>query len=184
MDLTKQKEAPWLQKLFPDSYPYPQLLGKGIQRKLLPFATPLPGKYCCTWRGGGFRDECKEFFENMMGKYYRVPGLLATSIEYRTACKFIRRAHKAHPRILWCILVDKRGRSKSEFRCKHASFMYKTEIKGEMEFLFTAYSVFKVVRVDFSPQDWSKPDSRYTVVIEATIDNDSHDDNLPLAPWS
>ena len=94
--------------------------------------------------------------------------------------------------------------------------MHKTEIKGEMEFLFAAYSVFKVsglvvfikerhrnslpivifllfllwmtltvqvVRVDFSPQDWSKSDARYTVAIEAAMDNDSHDD-VPLAPWS
>ena len=42
----------------------------------------------------------------------------------------------------------------------------------------------QVVRTDFSPQDWSKPDARYTVAIEAAIDNDSHDDDLPLAPWS
>ena len=42
----------------------------------------------------------------------------------------------------------------------------------------------QVVRVNFSPQDWSKSDSRYTVAIEAAIDNDPHDDNLPLAPWS
>ena len=88
-------------------YRYPHLLGKDLQQKLLPFATPIPDsrRYCCTWRGGGFRDECKEFFESMMGKCYRVPGFLATSIEYRTALKFIRRADKAHPRILWCILV-------------------------------------------------------------------------------
>ena len=86
---------------------YPQRLGKGLQRKLLPFTTPLPNstRYCCTWRGGGFRDECKEFFESMIGKCYRVPGFLATSIDYRTAHKFIRRADKSHPRILWCILV-------------------------------------------------------------------------------
>jgi len=42
----------------------------------------------------------------------------------------------------------------------------------------------QVVRVNFSPQDWSQPDARYTVAIEAAIDNDPHDDNLPLAPWS
>ena len=40
--------------------------------------------------------------------------------------------------------LDPRGRNKSEFRCKHASFMFKTEVAYEMEFLFTAYSVFKV----------------------------------------
>ena len=42
----------------------------------------------------------------------------------------------------------------------------------------------QVVRTDFSAQDWSKCDSHYTVVIEAVIDNCSHPDDLPLAPWS
>ena len=42
----------------------------------------------------------------------------------------------------------------------------------------------QVVRTDFSPQDWSKRKAHYTVAIEAAIDNDSHDDDLPLAPWS
>ena len=45
-------------------------------------------------------------------------------------------------------------------------------------------NMVQVVRVNFSPQDWSQPDARYTVAIEAAIDNDPHDDNLPLAPWS
>merc|ERR1712187_157365 len=107
----------------------------------------------------------------MTDKWYRVPGFLATSINERRALKFIQRADQAHPRILWCILLDERGKSKSEFRCKHASFVFKTEVPGEMEFLFAAYSVFKVVRTDFTEQDWSKHSSHYTVVIEAAIDN-------------
>ena len=86
--------------------------------------------------------------------------------------------------------------------------MYKTEVRNEMEFLYTAYSVFKasgrlgsipvtvalthsdtdsmssqVVSADFSPQDWSKDDAHYTVAVEAVIDNQRHDEDLPLAPW-
>lgn len=86
--------------------------------------------------------------------------------------------------------------------------MYKTEVPKEMEFLYTAYSVFKasgwvgsmsvtmttthndtdfmssqVTSVDFSSQDWSKDDSHYTVAVEADIDNQCHDEDLPLAPW-
>ena len=94
--------------VFPCSHGrYPNLLGKTIQRKIFKFKKPLPhaDRYCSTWRGGGFRDDCKEFFERMIGKFYRVPGFLATSMELNTAMKFIRRAKGAYPRILWCILV-------------------------------------------------------------------------------
>ena len=77
------------------------------QTRMFKFANPLSAeaRYCCTWRGGGFRDEFKEFYESMMGKWYRVPGLLATSIGIRRALGFLARADQAHPRILWCILV-------------------------------------------------------------------------------
>ena len=42
----------------------------------------------------------------------------------------------------------------------------------------------QVVRTDFSQQDWSDKNAHYTVAIEAAIDNDSHEDDLPLTPWS
>ena len=85
--------------------------------------------------------------------------------------QFIRRADRAYPRILWCILVrlltalynaecihlesrdslpllcisqlDGSGEMKKLYRCKHAKFVTKTEVKGEMEFLYSPYSVFK-----------------------------------------
>ena len=40
--------------------------------------------------------------------------------------------------------LDERGRRKSSYRCQHANFVFKTEVAGEMEFLFSAYSAFKV----------------------------------------
>ena len=77
---------------------------------------------------------------------------------------------------------------------------------GEMEFLFEPFSVFKaslwragevmpvrtrsvcrvaqVVSTDFTPRDFSKTKSHYTIIIEAAIDNDMHGLDLPLAPWS
>jgi len=175
---------PWLQQIFHKTFPYPQLLGAGLQRLYLHFKEDLPrsARYCCTWRGGGFRDVFKEFFKR--GKSYRVPGFLATSLEVREAMGFIHRSTTEHPRILWCIMLDGRGRTESEFRCKHAKFVLKTEVEGEMEFLFAPYSVFTVIRTDFSPQDWSSRSARYTVCIEASIDNDSSEKNLGLAPWS
>ena len=42
----------------------------------------------------------------------------------------------------------------------------------------------QVVRTDFSPQDWSDRNSHYKVVIEAAVDNNIHEKNLELAPWS
>ena len=62
-------------------------------------------KFCACWRGGGFRDQFKGFYEQMQGKFYRVPGFLATSLNSSVAEGFISRANKAHPRVLWCILV-------------------------------------------------------------------------------
>ena len=64
---------------------------------------PRSARYCSTFRGGGFRDVHKTFFE--VGKSYRVPGFLATSIRSTTAMSFIRRADRTYPRILWCIMV-------------------------------------------------------------------------------
>ena len=68
-------------------------------------AFKLLGFLVITWRGGGFRDQYQNFYKQMTGKYYRIPGFLATSLNRNKAMDFIHRAHKAHPRILWCILV-------------------------------------------------------------------------------
>ena len=150
---------------------YPKLLGLKARREVLKCVEPIPlvPRYCCTWRGGGFNDDHKSFFE--LGKSYRVPGFLATSLELNTAMKFIRRANRAYPRVLWCILVrlltalycpecihlesrdslprlcisqlDGRGAMMKEHRCKNANFVLKTEFESEMEFLYAPYSVFK-----------------------------------------
>ena len=66
----------------------------------------MAGAGCASWRGGGFRDECKDFFAP--GVKYRVPGFLATSLRKYTAENFISMAADRNiefPRILWCIKV-------------------------------------------------------------------------------
>ena len=80
---------------------YPELLTSTDAKDL-----PDVGEQCASWRGGGFRDDCKAFFEERQGKFYRVPGFLATSFKKSKAMDFISRADKAYPRILWCILVS------------------------------------------------------------------------------
>ena len=82
---------------------YPYIFGPGLQREILTETLPLSARYCSTFRGGGFRDVHKTFFK--VGKSYRVPGFLATSIESYMAMRFIRRADRTYPRILWCIMV-------------------------------------------------------------------------------
>merc|ERR1712025_1206202 len=104
-------------------------------------------------------------------------------MEVGTALRFVGYADKTQPRILWCILLDARGRYEKEFRCNHAKFVAKTEIEGEMEFLYSPYSVFKVIQTDFSPQDWSDKNSRYTVCVEASLDNNTYKNDLELSPW-
>ena len=81
--------------------PFTKAEAAGISKTLLPHAE----KFCASWRGGGFRDDFREFFDRMIGKFYRVAGFLATSLDKSTALEFIGRADKAHPRVLWCILV-------------------------------------------------------------------------------
>ena len=83
----------------------PEQLRQAVNRKIFEEPFPANARYCCSWRGGGFRDNCKEFFQSMMGKFYRVPGFLATSLQRGKAMEFIRRADRSQPRILWCILV-------------------------------------------------------------------------------
>ena len=86
------------------------MLTPDLARKVIkPPMEPLPhgARYCVTWRGGGFRDDHKKFFQDMMAEeqFYRIPGFLATSTERNTAMEFIGRADEEHPRILWIILV-------------------------------------------------------------------------------
>ena len=45
------------------------------------------------------------------------------------------------------------------------------------------YVWLQVIKTDFTVQNWSETNSHYTVVVEAAIDNKSHEDDLPLAPW-
>ena len=56
-----------------------------------------------TWRGGGFMNEHIPFFT--VGKEYRAPGFVATSVNKQTALDFINRAEEYESHILWCIKV-------------------------------------------------------------------------------
>ena len=67
-------------------------------------------------------------------------------------------------------------------RCKHVNLVQKSNVKGEVEFLFAPFSVFTVVSVHVP----SKPTAGNPIVIvlEAAVDNRDEPDDLPLSPWN
>ena len=140
---------------------------------------PHKGK---TWRGGGFRREHRVFFERMQGKKYRVPAFLASSTKRSIAAKFAFDAYAAnssHPCVIWCIKVDARGENHPEYRVKHMTFVSKTLVEGEEEYLFAPYSVFTLVSTLWS----AELDKPHEFTIHAACDNKKEDEKLDLAPW-
>jgi len=133
-----------------------------------------------TWRGGGFRREHRAFFERMIGKKYRVPGFLATSLRREIAAAFAFKADMAnpsHPCAIWRITFDPRGKEDPKYRVKHMTLVSKTLAAGEHEYLFAPYSVFTLVSVKWSVHDAIK------FTIRAARDNKEEDERLPLTPW-
>ena len=135
-----------------------------------------------TWRGGGFRKELEPFFKNIKGKKYRVPGFLATSNKRMVAVTFAFNASKAnenHPCAIWCIKFDPRGEQNPKYRVQHLTFVSKTLIPGEGEYLFPPYSVFTLLSIKWS-KDLSEP---HEFTIRAARDNKEESEDLPLTPW-
>ena len=132
-----------------------------------------------TWRGGGFRTCFRPFFEQMVSKKYRVPGFLATSSKRRVAAEFAFKASNEHPRVLWRVMFDRRGKHDPEYRVQHMTLVSKTLVKGEHEYLFAPYSVFTLVSVKWS-KSLRKP---HEFTIQAACNNKSEPEDLPLVPW-
>ena len=91
-------------------------------------------------RGGAFNNQFQSFFT--VGKQYRVPGYLATSLEKDVAINFVLRAPDDMARVIWKIAVDTRGIKDPLYRCKHAHLLELTHIPGEEEYLFVPYRSF------------------------------------------
>ena len=132
-----------------------------------------------TWRGGGFRQQHRPFFERLIGKKYRVPGFLATTIKRTVARSFAFKADKDHPCALWRIQFDSRGKTRYEYRVQHMAFVAKTLIEGEYEYLFAPYSVFKLVSIEWS----AKLEKPHEFTIQPSVNNKVEDEYLPLARW-
>ena len=132
-----------------------------------------------TFRGTAFANAHRHFY--VEGKKYRVPGFFATSFDETTAMGFAVRNGLDHgkPAVLWEVHVDPAGEHDPARRCKHVNYVRNGLAGDEKEYLFTAYSVFTVRRVE-----WSADAARLSCIeLEAALDNSVEDEDLPLAPW-
>jgi hypothetical protein len=134
------------------------------------------------WRGGTLPDQHRAFFQP--GTKFRFPVFLATSFYEHTAFEFMYRAHvnRGLPAVRWCIKLDPRGKEQFRYRCKHVSYVTRTNVQGEGEFLFSPYSVFRVTGVREGCR--GDDDDPHVIELEAAIDNRKEPADLPLAPWS
>ena len=132
-----------------------------------------------TFRGTGFDNRYRHFFDSEPNKKYRVPGFLATSFSEAKAREFAFNNGTALglPAVLWVVHVDPRGRTDADYRCKHVNFVQHTFVAGELEYLFTAYSVFTVRWCVWAEGDVSR------IELDAALDNLAEPEDLPLAPW-
>ena len=132
-----------------------------------------------TFRGTAFSNEHRQFFRP--GTKYRAPGFVATSFLEGAALGFAGRHgfDLGKPAVLWEVHVDPAGEHDRTRRCKHVNYVLKSLVGGEKEYLFTAYSVFTVRRVEWSDDNTTL--SR--IELEAALDNSAEDEDLPLAPW-
>ena len=106
---------------------------------------------------------------------YRVPFLLASSFQERVP-RTIFLPRISGPKVVFRIELDKK------MGCKQVNYLDKTECPGESEFLFSAYSAFRVKSVRWSdtPERDSTP---HEITILASHDNQEEPEDVPTAPW-
>ena len=114
------------------------------------------------------------------GQVYRVPGLLASSFEKKVAIGFMARVGSQQPKVLFTIKL--KDPNDFDGGCKQVNFLEKTTYGSEREFLFSAYSTFRVLGVTPSadPANASTP---WQITIEAATDNSKNPEDVPSAPW-
>ena len=129
-----------------------------------------------VYRGGGLPDTHVSFFEKMKatGHPYRVPHLLATSFDESVTLGFMRKTRGS--KVLWTIKIPPRG-------CMHANYIdSQSACSGEQEYLFCAFSAFRVLEVKRSA-DATKVSTPHEITLEAVSDNKDISDGVPSAPW-
>ena len=78
-------------------------------------------------------------------------------------------------KVLWRVHIDKAK------KCSHVSLINKTNVPGEEEYLFVAYSAFTVLSADWRAGTTADP---HVVELLAAADNRRASEGLYLAPWS
>jgi len=101
---------------------------------------------------------------------------IATSFTERIATKFCTRDYQnGYPAVLWYFHLDeKKG-------CLHVNFVEKSQVQGEDEFLFSAYSVFTVQSVNWKDNPTGINPHEIHLLVDP--DNQLESEDLPLSPW-
>ena len=104
------------------------------------------------------------------------------------------------PPVHWIVRVDPKGETSLMYvlpvcaalllrvmqprrsRCRHVNLVEKSNVKGEVEFLFAPFSVFTVVSVNAPVKPTAS--NPIVIVLEASIDNRDEPDDLPISPWN
>ena len=110
----------------------------------------------------------------MSGRKFRQPAYLATSFSEQVARRFVR-MRGGNDCVLWRVRID------AERKCRHVNLVTKTNVPGEEEYLFAAYSTFVVKRVRWSTNPTI--DEPHIVELDAMVDNTQEPEDLPLSPW-
>ena len=102
--------------------------------------------------------------------------LLATSFDKGVAKAFMDRQPASMPKVLWTIKLN------AEDKCKHVIFLEDvTNVQGESEFLFSAYSAFIVEEIRWSEGPYNG--DPHHITLQAVSDNKKIADDVPCAPW-
>ena len=68
--------------------------------------------------------------------------------------------------------------------CLQGNYLEKAgQVKGEKEFLFSAYSAFQVVSAKRVPEDLGTSGPTFKITLKACRDNKHVSDDVPTAPW-
>jgi len=133
-----------------------------------------------VYRGSTLPEKHLAFFKTLAGtgRWYRAAHLVATSFDRRTANGFLQRADPSEPKVRWTVRLNR------DYKCVNVNYIDNklTAVKDECEYLFSAYSAFKVIQVIESddPTDYDTP---HEIIIEATYDNARVPESVPTAPW-
>ena len=131
------------------------------------------------YRGSSLPDEHRQFFDEMLERQtlYRVPMLLASSFMIEQTNSFLDEdRHGSLPRVRFTIELD------SVQRCSHVNFIANSEVANEKEFLFAAWSAFRVKSINWSNNP-TRRTSPHEITIVACPDNRDVSEDVPTAPW-